>query len=238
MANPYFEFRQFRIAQDRCAMKVTTDACILGAYAPAPEVGVILDIGAGTGLLSLMLAQRTRSTIDAVEVDPSAFSQLVQNIEGSKWKDRIHPILVDIKKYRTETKYDFIICNPPFFSNHLHSPFREKNVARHDLSLDTAGLLDAAQRLVGPEGIFTVLIPYGQLNDFSRKAGRTGFHLSSQLLIRARPDKPFNRVLLVFETTEARKIETEILSVNNENGEYSDFFRQLLSSFYLHLQRL
>ena len=235
MSNSYFEFKQFRIGQDRCAMKVTTDACILGAYSPAPDEGTILDIGSGTGLLALMLAQRTQAIIDAVELDASAFLQLEENIETSKWKHRVQAIHADIKNYESQKKYDFIICNPPFFSKQLQSPTAEKNRARHDVSLDADVLLHSVQRLLAPQGKFSVLIPYDRLNDFTRKAKLHQLQLSKQLLIRTRPDKPFIRAILVFEDKEVMKIETEILSVKNESSEYSDFFHRLLRDFYLYL---
>jgi tRNA1Val (adenine37-N6)-methyltransferase len=235
MSNTFFEFKQFRIGQDRCAMKVTTDACILGAYSPAPDAGTILDIGSGTGLLALMLAQRAHAMIDAVELDASAFSQLRENIESSKWKSRIQAIHTDIKSYAPHTKYDFIICNPPFFSNQLQSPTTEKNRARHDVSLDDNVLLHSVQRLLAPRGKFSVLIPYDRLNDFTRKAKLHQLQLSKQLLIRARPEKPFIRVILIFKNEEVIKTETEILSVKSESGEYSDFFGHLLRDFYLYL---
>src|SRR2546421_11557996 len=119
MSNSFFQFKQFRIDQDRCAMKVTTDACILSAWAPIPPAGNFLDIGTGTGLLALMMAQRSAGIIDAIELHEESFLRAKENVEASRWRDRIHIIHSDAKLFRPNKKYDFIICNPPFFQNQL-----------------------------------------------------------------------------------------------------------------------
>lgn len=235
MPNSYFEFRQFRISQDRCDMKVTTDACILGAYASAPESGRILDIGAGTGLLSLMMAQRTAASIDAVELDDASYFQLQENVSESPWSARITCIHSDISTHMPSSPYDFIISNPPFFSNQLLSPDENKNRSRHDTTLDADALLHSVKQLLRDSGQFAVLFPYQQLHEFTRKAGFCHLKLSQQLLIRSRPDKPFIRVILIFQSEPPVEVKTEILSVKNESDEYSDFFRRLLQDFYLHL---
>jgi len=216
-------------------MKVTTDACILGACAPAPDHGKILDIGTGTGLLSLMLAQRTPAMIDAIENDEQSFLQAKENVANSPWSDRINVIHEDVKNFSREVKYDFIICNPPFFENQLHSPSFQKNQARHNLSLDSESLLDAVNKLIRSEGKFSVLLPYSQSSDFSRKAKTRELFLSGQFLIRNAPDRSFIRAIMTFEKSIPLKLKTEILSIKNESGQYSDFFQRLLKDFYLHL---
>src|SRR5688500_11779251 len=121
MANQYFQFKQFSIQQDRCAMKVSTDACIQGAWTPiADNVKDVLDIGAGTGLLSLMLAQRNYDIrIDAVELDVEAAQQAKENVASSPWKDRVEVIQADVTQHSFTKLYDMVICNPPFFNNSL-----------------------------------------------------------------------------------------------------------------------
>ncbi|MEP7128610.1 MAG: methyltransferase, partial [Chitinophagales bacterium] len=135
MSNTYFQFKQFRIDQDQSAMKVATDACILGAATPAPADGAILDIGTGTGLLSLMIAQKCSGRIDAVELDEGSFHQATSNVQNSLWKDRINVIHSDVRTFHPNKKYDLIICNPPFFENHFKSPFLQKNKAKHAVQL-------------------------------------------------------------------------------------------------------
>ncbi|MFI5135174.1 MAG: tRNA1(Val) (adenine(37)-N6)-methyltransferase [Chitinophagales bacterium] len=250
--NNYFQFKQFRIDQDRCAMKVTTDACVLGAWVSPPEHGKILDIGTGTGLLSLMLAQRTHSMIYAIEKDAQSFLQAKKNFEESQWRDRIKVFHDDVRNFlqedsilnpsplekvpkADEVKYDFIICNPPFFQNQLRSPSAEKNLARHDVALDESSLLQAVTNLLSPQGKFAVLLPYEQSKDFVRKAQLCNLFPERQLLIRNKPHNPFIRIIVIFTRNSPSKIETEILSVKNESNEYSDFFQKLLREFYLYL---
>src|SRR5258705_6346666 len=140
MANSYFKFKQFTIHQDRCAMKVTTDACLFGAWVAIEagilesEDGSILDIGAGTGLLSLMLAQKTNVSIDSVEIDEAAAKQARENADASPWKERIFVMPGDAKymAYTLCKNFDIIISNPPFYENELASPDHHKNIAHHD----------------------------------------------------------------------------------------------------------
>ncbi|MGN6568280.1 MAG: tRNA1(Val) (adenine(37)-N6)-methyltransferase, partial [Flavipsychrobacter sp.] len=143
MSNQYFQFKQFRIEQDKCAMKVSTDACIQGAWTPIHDhVRHVLDIGTGTGLLSLMLAQRDpRMHIDAVELDEQAATQAKENIVSSPFSERIDIIHGDAKEYQANQQYDLIICNPPFFQNSLLGDNSKRNTARHTLSFSYEDLL-------------------------------------------------------------------------------------------------
>jgi tRNA1Val (adenine37-N6)-methyltransferase len=144
MANSYFDFKQFRIEQGNCGMKVSTDACIQGAWTPVPHGACrILDAGAGTGLLSLMLAQRAPEVmIDALEIDEAAAIQAGENISASAFADRIHIHHQDVRSFQPEDQYDLIICNPPFFINSLNSPEAARNLARHNHTLQQKDLLD------------------------------------------------------------------------------------------------
>jgi len=148
MGNPYFRFKQFMVYQDRCAMKVTTDACLFGAWCAMEienaklKIKNVLDIGAGTGLLSLMAAQRNRHiTIDAVEIENEAAAQAQSNIEASPWRDRIHLYATDIRSFQSLVKYDAIISNPPFYEKEIVSADREKNTAHHSTDLELEQLL-------------------------------------------------------------------------------------------------
>lgn len=133
MSNSYFQFKQFRVEQDRCAMKVTTDACIQGAWTPVlPSVKNVLDVGTGTGILALMLAQKNSEiTVDAIEVDKDAAGQARANVAGSPWRERINILEGDVRNYPFDKRYDLIITNPPFFSNSLLGDDVNKNLARH-----------------------------------------------------------------------------------------------------------
>ncbi|MFI5152541.1 MAG: tRNA1(Val) (adenine(37)-N6)-methyltransferase, partial [Chitinophagales bacterium] len=130
MSNSYFQFKQFRIQQDRCAMKVCTDACILGAWfaEKIPSYSTVLDIGSGTGLLMLMLAQKNKSEIDGIEVDLNTYKQLKENIDQSPWKDQLRVFPGDIRSFSFSGKYDFIISNPPFYEKDLRSDSSARNL--------------------------------------------------------------------------------------------------------------
>ena len=156
-----FEFKQFKIHQDRCAQKVTEIACIQGAWTPIrPEQKQVLDIGSGTGLLSLMLAQRfPRIQIDALELDALAFSQLEENINASPFVKQIQPFCGDIKTFDNNKLYDFIIVNPPFHEKQLTSDNALKNQAWHSNELNLSQLIHAINRLLGKDGECSILLP-------------------------------------------------------------------------------
>ena len=168
--NKPFKFKQFTLEQDRCAMKVGTDGVLLGAWTPldhSPDT--ILDIGAGTGLIALMLAQRsTAETIDAVEIDGAAYEQCVENFEASPWADRLFCYHVGLDEFvaEMETPYDLIVSNPPFFTERVSSGNLSRDSARQNESLPFETLVDAVAKLLSPKGIFAVILPYGEEQGF------------------------------------------------------------------------
>ena len=137
MPNPYFRFKQFTIYHDQCAMKVCTDACILGAWFAdrIKNPSIILDIGAGSGLLMMMLTQKNKSEIHGIEIDEPSFRQLTENVSGSNWKDQVKVFHGDARTFLFPVQYDFIITNPPFFLNDLQSDKDHLNVAKHSKQL-------------------------------------------------------------------------------------------------------
>ena len=158
--NSYFQFKQFTVQQDRCAMKVCTDACVFGAWAGSPEAARILDIGTGTGLLSLMAAQRNQvARIDAVEIDSAAAEQARENIANSPFAGRITVHQSPIQCFEPRYLYDTILVNPPFFQSDLRSPDARVNQAHHAESLTFSELLTAVVRFLGVGGTWHVLLP-------------------------------------------------------------------------------
>lgn len=131
MPNPYFSFKQFTVYHDRCAMKVGTDGVLLGAWADVVSARNILDIGTGTGLISLMMAQRCNARIRAVDIDADAVEQARGNVAASPWQDRIEVELQDICHFTSETLFDVIVSNPPYFTDSLKCPGKQRNIARH-----------------------------------------------------------------------------------------------------------
>jgi tRNA1Val (adenine37-N6)-methyltransferase len=235
MSNSYFRFKQFTIEQDRCAMKVSTDACIQGAWTPiATDAKHVLDIGAGTGLLSLMIAQRApQVSIDALEMDAETAAQASDNAAASAFADRIHVTQVDATKWQPAMSYDLIICNPPFFQNALKGPDAARNQARHSGALDMPALIELTQCLA-PNGIASFLWPRAEHDIFVEKANAAGLYLIAQLNIRHLVRSVVSRVVGIYSRMPSSPV-IENLVIKDETDNYTEQFIKLLSPFYLNL---
>ena len=160
MSNSFFHFKQFTICQDKCAMKVGTDGVLLGAWVDVAQAKNVLDVGCGTGLITLMVAQRnSQATIDAIEVDIDACDQAIENIENSIFKERIRVFRQSFFAYFSEKKYDLIVSNPPFFKNSLPCPEKKRNTARHNDSLPLEQLIEHATSLLSANGRIALILP-------------------------------------------------------------------------------
>jgi tRNA1Val (adenine37-N6)-methyltransferase len=220
-------------------MKVCTDACLFGAYIanqvqPLSSVNSILDIGSGTGLLSLMLAQKTNATIDTVEIDANAFEQAKENIAQSSHKNRIEIFNTDIAAFNPNKKYDCIISNPPFFESDLKSDDEKKNSAKHDTSLTYITLLNAIDKNLTTHGFFSVLLPFKRSSYFEEVAAKLNFHLAKKLLVKQTPKHNYFRAILIFSRNKSVAEQSE-LTIKNEEGNYTKEFIQLLKDYYLYL---
>lgn len=236
MANDYFSFKQFTILQDRCAMKVTTVACIQGAWLPDFSPNRILDIGAGTGLLSLMTAQVYGGIIDAVEIEDDAFYQLQENIARSPWADKISCHHMDINKFAVPAgdEYDFIICNPPFFGGQLQSADPKTNQARHQISLTIKDLIGIAARALTRYGKISILLPPLETAKLAAICEEKSLFQSARLAI-SNTEKKEPKAIVTILTKEPSKFKTAKLIVKNSNGVYSSDFQSLLKAYYLNL---
>ena len=237
MSNTYFQFKQFIVHQDKCAMKVTTDACILGAWIPLRQDDLdILDIGSGTGLLALMLAQRNKDAhITGVEIERDAAIQAGQNFLNSPWPDRLQMVQSDIALFQPNTRYDLVVCNPPFFINSLTGPDHSRNTARHTGSLSYADLLVTAARLTKPNGRLAVLLPYTEFRIFEKLAINLSWRVAGQLAIKHTPAAQVKRIVAVFEkSTIMRKLDTELV-IYEDHKNYTNDFVALMKPFYLNL---
>lgn len=235
MANSYFQFKKFTIHQDRCAMKVGTDSVLLGAMASVKSANSILDIGTGTGIIALMLAQRNDiAKITTIEIDDEASKQAEENVAASAWKDRINIINGDFNHYQFLQKFDCIVSNPPFYTEDLkcHDPLR--NMARHTDSLTFDALLRQVRLLLLDTGLFTVIIPTSQVQYFVDTAYLYGLYLSSQITIYSKREKPSKRSVLVFSANK-RPAQQEVLLIHSDDGTYTDNFKALMHDFYLYL---
>lgn len=235
--NSFFQFKQFTVNQDKSAMKVCTDACVLGAWAEIEKAESILDIGAGTGLLSLMAAQRnTSARITSVELEDNAFAQARENIEKSPFNNQITVLHCAIQDFNPDEKFDCIITNPPFFQSDLKSPDAGINQAHHSESLTFEDLLIAIDRLLKPDGIWNILLPVDEGIVFQNLAEKSGWFMIRKLtLFHQKSRKPF-RWLMCFKHSEVvdNRIVNEELFIYEEDGKtYHTDFRKLLQNYYL-----
>lgn len=237
MSNAWFQFKKFRIAQDKCAMKVTTDACIQGAWTPVGQhVRRVLDIGTGTGLLSLMLAQRLpQAHIEGVEVEAAAAQQATENVSDSPWHDRIRVVQLDIAEHAPDYTYDLIICNPPFFTNSLLNPDTNKSLARHDNSMSKQMLVASVLRLLSVEGHFSILLPTQEHKLFAEIAAEQGLKCVATLEVRHRPNASVKRIISIWNKDASSTVSSEVLTIQNDDGSYTEQFRELLKAFYLNI---
>jgi tRNA1Val (adenine37-N6)-methyltransferase len=237
MPNTYFQFKEFRIEQGKCSMKVCTDACIFGSWIAAYQLHAnnCLDIGTGTGLLSLMYTQKNANAIiDAVEIEREAYEQARENFVDSKWNHRLHVFNEDIKAFAPAKKYDLIISNPPFYENDLLSEEKEKNIAKHSAGLNFKDLINCIKDLLKEDGYFTVLLPYHRLDDFIKLADENNFFLKEKVLIRQTPKHNFFRGILLFSSRRA-DVKISELIIKDQEGSYSDEFIAILKDYYLDL---
>jgi tRNA1Val (adenine37-N6)-methyltransferase len=242
MSNSFFQFKQFIIRQDRCAMKVTTDACLFGALTPtlsrSGEGGErVLDIGTGTGLLSLMFAQKnSNSIIDAIEIDDEAFQQANENIAASPFADRIHAILGDARSFSFDKKYDLIISNPPFYENELRSEKKNKNVAHHGEELSFRELFVVIKNNLSDEGSFFLLLPYKRYNEIREILFELGLAITQLIFIRQSIKHDYFRIILEGKLKlDGRESGLNEISIWDEQQQYTEEFTVLLKDYYLGL---
>jgi tRNA1Val (adenine37-N6)-methyltransferase len=238
MSNSYFQFKQFRIEQDKCGMKVSTDACIQGAWTPIlPHVKNVLDIGAGTGLLSLMLAQRNSEvSIDAIELNTEAATQAKQNAALSPWSDRVNIICDDVREHLFDKKYDLVICNPPFFQNSLKSVNTDRLQARHDATLSFKELFNVVSGVLKPGGYCSILLPVNENDIWEKLLQRNNMGVFNRLLISPAAHKHVNRVVSVASFNHSYPVvDDSTLCIYESHTNCTPAAIALLSPFYLNI---
>ena len=233
MPNPYFSFKQFTIHHDRCAMKVGTDGVLLGAWTRLGHSRSVLDIGTGTGLIALMLAQRNQTCfVTAIDIDAEAVEQARENIQASPWKERVVALLQDVRTFRTSECFDTIVTNPPYFVNSMKCPDGQRNTARHADTLDMETLLAQVASLLAPDGCFSIVLPSEHMDVLLPTAERFGLYPSRRTDVITRPGIPPKRVLLEFVRTQMPTL-TDELVVELERHRYSEEYMALTKDFYL-----
>lgn len=219
-------------------MKVCTDACLFGAWVAnkfeANQPPKILDIGTGTGLLTLMQAQKLSGTIDAVEIDENAYAQATDNISDSQWKERIKTIHADVKRHQFEHTYDLIIANPPFYENNLRSPEVISNMARHDETLTLKILLSVVIMNLLIEGSFAILIPYHRSAYFVSEAAGLNLYPSDIVNVRQSPNHNYFRSMMILKKYHSAIINEDTLVIKKDN-DYTAESTELLKDYYLNL---
>src|SRR5436190_6763809 len=244
MPNSYFQFKQFTIHQDHCAMKVTTDACLFGAWG-VNEVKIeksklksVLDIGTGTGLLSLMLAQKNPEIkIDAIEIGKDAAEQARLNVASSPWKEQINIIQADVKKFSFEKGFDIITSNPPFYENEIRSATDSKNVAHHSENLTLNELLEIIKNNLSKTGSFFLLLPYKRSEEIKKLLKDHDLNISKILFVRQSVNHDYFRIMLKGKLNDQENMKTEFneMSIWDDSRQYTTEFKQLLKDYYLHL---
>ena len=236
MSNKPFKFKQFEINQDKCAMKIGTDGVLLGAWTSIQQNPFsILDIGAGTGIVALMLAQRSHAElIDAIEIDDDAYEQCVNNFEQSPWGDRLFCYHASLDEFveEIEDQYDLIISNPPFYSEDYKSENQQRDLARFNDALPFGHLIESASKLLSENGIFSVIIPFKEEASFIKIAATCHLFPNSILQVKGNPSSEIKRSLIAFSFSES-VIKKETLIVETGRHEYTEDYINLTKDFYL-----
>ena len=236
MPDRRFHFKEFSVAQDNCAMKVGTDGVLLGAWVRIPDAAeTVLDIGTGTGLIALQIAQRCDcDTIDALEVEDKAFEQAVENFENSPWSDRLFCYHASLQDFQTEIdeSYDLIVCNPPFFNGTFPSEGNERNLARQMRGLSFESLLNAVESLLSGSGTCAFILPYEAEKSFLQLARKQGLFPERLTRVRGKASSPIKRSLIQMQREE-HPFSAEELVIEKERHLYTAEYLSLVRDFYL-----
>ena len=232
-----FSFKQFSIQQDRCAMKIGTDGVLLGAWAPIENNPFsILDIGAGTGVIALMLAQRSNAEqIDALEIDEEAYEQSVDNFENSPWSDRLFCFHVGLDEFveEPEDEYDLIVSNPPFYTDDYKSDNEQRDLARFADAMPFEDLIEAADLLLSENGIFAVIIPFKEEENFLALAKEYELYPLKITHVKGTPTTEIKRSLLAFSRNESVNFPIDELIIETSRHQYTPEYIELAKDFYL-----
>lgn len=232
-----FQFKQFSIEQDRCAMKIGTDGVLLGAWSPIPENAFsVLDVGAGTGIIALMIAQRSSAEqIDALEIDEEAYEQAVENFENSPWGDRLFCFHAGLDEFveEPEDEYDLIISNLPFYTEDYKTENEQRDLARFADAMPFDELIEAADLLLSENGIFSVIIPYKEEEKFVALAKEFDLFPIKITRVKGTPTTQIKRSLLAFSRNKIENFPIGELTIETSRHIYTDEYIALTKDFYL-----
>lgn len=239
MASPCFRFKQFAVYHDRCAMKVGTDGVLLGAWTSVTQGKRVLDVGTGSGLIALMLAQRNiLADITAIDVDTDAFEQARENVSASPFKDRIEVKNISFQDFvkQTSEKFDVIVCNPPFFVNSLLSPDKHRSRARHANLLSIEDLLSLGRKIISAKGIFSLIYPFERKHFLEKTISETAWIVRRQTYVLPKPNSFPKRLLVELSMDYSdSKVFHDYLVIEYQRHHYSEEFIRLVKDFYLYL---
>ncbi|WP_196885571.1 tRNA1(Val) (adenine(37)-N6)-methyltransferase [Aureivirga sp. CE67] len=228
-----FRFKQFEIFQDKTAMKVGTDGVLLGAWANPENANKILDIGTGTGLISLMLAQRNnQAEVFALEIEKNAFEQAKENFENSIWEKRIVIENCSLQEFQTEEKFDLIVSNPPFYTTTFKNEDEKRALARHSESLPYEKLLEKTSELLSTEGKCSFIIPFTEEENFIQIAKDFKLYPERITRVRGRKEAPLKRSLLEFSFKQ-KEVKISELIIEIERHHYTEEYVKIVKDFYL-----
>jgi tRNA1Val (adenine37-N6)-methyltransferase len=235
-----FQFKKFTIRQEGCSMKVCTDSCLFGAWAAAVTEAMnakpktILDMGTGTGLLSLMLAQKCTAEIHAVEVDQASYARAAGNFTASPWSEHLQAFHADVKEWKAPCTYDFIISNPPFYQNDLMPEDNGKSVAKHSSMLRLEDLLLKVKDLLNDNGSFAVLLPSSAAKRFENAAAVNSLFVKEKMEVKQTPLHRYFRTMLLLQNQKTGVVKSG-LTIKNKDNKYTSEFTGLLKDYYLYL---
>jgi tRNA1Val (adenine37-N6)-methyltransferase len=235
MPNSYFQFKQFRIQQDKCAMKVGTDGVLLGAWTNPDNARRILDVGTGTGLIAIMLAQRSDALIDALEIDNSAYLQAVENGNACPWSHRLQFIHSSFNDYihGSDQVYDLIVSNPPYHRETTRSPHTGRDLARQSLNLSYSSIIESAAKLLSNNGRISIILPASEEASALRLASKHSLFCTRFTHVLPAPGKEFSRSLLEFSFSFKPLTEDIILIEENGRHKYSQEYIRITRDYYL-----
>lgn len=236
MSNPYFRFKQFTIYQDKTAMKISTDGIVLGACCEFCKAKKVLDVGTGTGLLSLMAAQKSQADITAVEINQDAYNQAIENVEKSKFASRIKVVNGDFIKLFSDSAehFDYIVSNPPFFRNSLKSNSQGHSIARHEDSLPFEKFVPTVARLLTSGGTFSVILPESERLYFNRLCIANRLHICGKTIVKSFENSDPLRVILHFSKS-ILPMKQEVLVIYSSQNVYTQQFKNLVKDFYINV---
>ncbi len=226
-----FHFKQFTIHQDRCALKVGTDGVLLGAWANCSQATSILDIGSGTGVISLMIAQRSTAKITAIEIDQEAAEQSAENFRGSVWKERLDVLHTSIQQYtdiKDVKKFDLIVSNPPFYS--IQKETNQRSIARSEQQLNLAELFSSVEVLLEPSGSFCVIFPSSRAKELLKTAAKVQLFPNKICNVKGNPCSEVKRMLVEFQFN-SKSYEESLLVIEEERHNYTEDYEALLKDY-------